>query len=122
MEIPGDSGQSEPGPNASLWPTDFMEKLQSVSLSPREETLSDRGPVCDVGKAELSSQSASQVLWSTGTLSSPIPNGFYSIIPVRRIFLFPFRIMPFFRATNPTVVKFSTVKFCSVIFIGCSIQ
>ena len=92
MEMSGDSGHSEPGPsNASWWPTDFMEKLQSVSLAPREETLSDRGFACDEDKAELSSQTASLVLWSTGTLSSPIPNGFYSIIPVRRLFFFLFK-------------------------------
>ena len=87
MEMSGDSGRSEPGSsNASWWPTDFMEKLQSVSLAPQEETLSGRGSPCDADKAELSSQTASQVLWSTGTLCSPIPNGFYSIIPVRRFF------------------------------------
>lgn len=88
----GDPGQSEPGPsNASWWPTDFMEKLQSVSLDSREGTLRCRGSACNLDKAELSSHSASQVLWSTGTLSSPIPNGFYSIIPVRRYFFFLFK-------------------------------
>lgn len=77
----GDSGP-EPGPsNASWWPTDFMEKLHSVSLAQREEALT----ACDEDKAELSSQTASQVLWSTGALSGPIPNGFYSIIPDKKL-------------------------------------
>lgn len=30
----------------------------------------------------LSSQTASQIFWKTGTLSEPIPNGFYSVVPV----------------------------------------
>ncbi|KAJ4782032.1 hypothetical protein LUZ62_066289 [Rhynchospora pubera] len=34
---------------------------------------------------DLPSQDASQVLWSTGVLSAPIPNGFYSIIPEKKL-------------------------------------
>ena len=30
----------------------------------------------------LPSNSASNILWTTGSLSEPIPNGFYSVIPV----------------------------------------
>ncbi|CAK9133223.1 unnamed protein product [Ilex paraguariensis] len=33
----------------------------------------------------FSSQTASQILWSTGMLSEPIPNGFYSVIPEKRL-------------------------------------
>ncbi|KAJ6810458.1 putative serine/threonine-protein kinase EDR1 isoform X2 [Iris pallida] len=83
MEISGDSGHSEPGPN--WWPEDFLEKFQSTVVSPREESLSSRGPTYNVEKTELSSATASQALWSTGTLSSPIPNGFYSIIPDKKL-------------------------------------
>ncbi|KAJ6830695.1 ATP binding protein [Iris pallida] len=83
MEISGDSGHSEPGPN--WWPEDFLEKFQSAAVSPGEEALPSRGTKYNVEKTELSSETASQVLWSTGTLSSPIPNGFYSIIPDKKL-------------------------------------
>ncbi|XP_010313901.1 serine/threonine-protein kinase EDR1 [Solanum lycopersicum] len=33
----------------------------------------------------LSSQTASQIFWKTGTLSEPIPNGFYSVVPEKRL-------------------------------------
>lgn len=86
MEKSGDSGRSDPGTsNAAWWTSDFVEKLQSVSLAPREETLTDRVSACFVGRREHSSQSACQILWSTGTFSGQLPNGFYSIIPVSGI-------------------------------------
>lgn len=67
-DMSGDSGQSGAGPsNATWWHSDCIEKLQSVSLVPQE------------------SLTASQVLWRTGTLSGPIPNGFYSIIPDKKL-------------------------------------
>lgn len=80
--MPGDSAHSEPGPsNSNWWPSDIVEKLPSVSLVQRGQGSSIRESVCNVRDCELSSNIASEVLWSTGTLSSPIPNGFYSIIP-----------------------------------------
>lgn len=83
MEMPCDS---KPCPaNASWLPSDLIEKLQSVSLASHGESVSRRGSVCHVDKADFSSQTASQVLWSTGTLSGPIPNGFYSIIPDKKL-------------------------------------
>ncbi|XP_038981436.1 serine/threonine-protein kinase EDR1-like isoform X2 [Phoenix dactylifera] len=85
-EKPGDAGQSDPRTsNAAWWTSDFVEKLQAVSLAPREETLTDRVSVCLAGRTEHSSQSASQILWSTGTFSAQIPNGFYSIIPDKKL-------------------------------------
>lgn len=83
-ETRDDAGPAEQGPpNASWWPSDFVDKFGSVSLGSHEETLSNtespRSPYQDV----LSSQTASQVLWQTGMLLEPIPNGFYSVIPVR---------------------------------------
>ena len=88
MELSGDSTRSEPvASNAAWWHSDIAENLKSVSLAPRGETLTTGGFPCDVWQAEYSSQAASQILWSTGTYSGLIPNGFYSIIPVRnRIF------------------------------------
>ena len=75
----GDSALSEQGTSSSTWwSSDFVESFESVSLDPREETA------CNIGKAELSCHTASQILWSTGTFSGSIPNGFYSVIPVSR--------------------------------------
>lgn len=86
--MPGDSGQSEPGPsNSTWWPSDFMEKLQSISLDPHERSSNIRQSADNVGQKELLSSSASQVLWATGALLDPIPNGFYSIIPVSQNFM-----------------------------------
>ncbi|URE07069.1 STYKc [Musa troglodytarum] len=80
MEMTGDSALSEQGTSSSTWwSSDFVESLQSVSLDPREETA------CNIGKAELSCHTASQILWSTGTFSGSIPNGFYSVIPDKKL-------------------------------------
>ncbi|KAL6286292.1 hypothetical protein ACE6H2_010682 [Prunus campanulata] len=85
-ETRDDAGPAEQGPpNASWWPSDFVDKFGSVSLGSHEETLSNtespKSPYQDV----LSSQTASQVLWQTGMLLEPIPNGFYSVIPDKRL-------------------------------------
>ncbi|KAJ8505974.1 hypothetical protein OPV22_006860 [Ensete ventricosum] len=80
MEMTGDSALSEHGTsNSTWWSSDFVESLQSVSLDPREETP------CNIGKAELSCHTASQILWSTGTFYGSIPNGFYSVIPDKKL-------------------------------------
>ncbi|XP_058100811.1 serine/threonine-protein kinase EDR1-like isoform X2 [Magnolia sinica] len=85
-ETPGDAGLLEPGPsNASWLPSGFMEKLKSVSLVSQEDTLNIRESACNLEQDELSSQTASQILWATGSFSGPIPNGFYSVIPEKRI-------------------------------------
>ena len=83
-ETRDDTGPAEQGPsNASWWPSDFIERFGSVSLGSQDEILSNtespRGSDQDVS----SSQKASQIVWRTGMLSEPIPNGFYSVIPVR---------------------------------------
>jgi len=82
-ETRGDSGPAEQGPsNTSWWPSDFMEKFESVSLGSQEETLSNKESPRSSEEGGLSPQRASQILWRTGMLSEPIPNGFYSVIPV----------------------------------------
>ncbi|KAJ8455262.1 hypothetical protein OPV22_035190, partial [Ensete ventricosum] len=85
-DLIGDSTRSEPmTSNAAWWHSDIAENLKSVSLSPRGETLTTGEFPCDVWQAEYSSQAASQILWSTGTFSGLIPNGFYSIIPDKKL-------------------------------------
>jgi hypothetical protein len=79
-ETPTSSGQSEASScEPSWWPPDFLEKVESVSISRQHEVL---------GAVRSSSWKASQSLWSTGTYSGLIPNGFYSIIPVRLLPIF----------------------------------
>jgi len=86
-----DAGPTEQGPsNVSWWPSDFVEKFGSVSLDSHDETLSNKESPRHFVKDVLSSQKASQTLWCTGMLSEPIPNGFYSVIPVRIDFYITF--------------------------------
>lgn len=79
-----DAGPSEQGPsNQTWWPSEFVEKFDSVHLGSQEEETSDSAK--DSGQDGLLSNSASNILWSTGSLSEPIPNGFYSVIPVSSV-------------------------------------
>lgn len=61
---------------------DFLEKFGSVSLDSKEEILRNKEPTYNVEDGLLSCKMASQILWSTGILSEPIPNGFYYVVPV----------------------------------------
>lgn len=83
-ETRDDAGPEEQGhSNATWWSSDFIEKFGSVSLGFHEESSSNRELPRTFEQDGLSSQTASQILWSSGVLSEPIPNGFYSVIPVR---------------------------------------
>ncbi|GMG98523.1 hypothetical protein Nepgr_000363 [Nepenthes gracilis] len=85
-ETHDDAGQAEQGSsNTTWWPSDFIEKFGSVSLVSQEESLGQKEATGNTEQDVLSSQTASQILWSTGVLSEPIPNGFYSVIPDKRI-------------------------------------
>ncbi|XWS33041.1 hypothetical protein CRYUN_Cryun22dG0043600 [Craigia yunnanensis] len=85
-ETRDDAGPAEQGPsNATWWSSDFIEKFGSVSLGSHEESLSNRKSPRNFEQDGLSSQTASQILWSTGTLSEPMPNGFYSVILDKRL-------------------------------------
>lgn len=64
------------------WPTDFVDNFGSVSLDSVKETMRDKELVENENYDRLSYKTASQVLWSRGMLSEPIPNGFYSVVPV----------------------------------------
>lgn len=83
-ETRDDAGPAEQGPsNASWWHSDFIERFGSVSLGSQDETLSNTESPRSSDQDVLTSQKASQILWRTGVLSEPIPNGFYSVVPVR---------------------------------------
>lgn len=87
MEERGDEvGPSEQrSPGAACWPSDFVEKFGSVSLDSKEENLRNKEPSENEIHDRLPCQTASQILWKTGTLSDPIPNGFYSVVAVSTI-------------------------------------
>lgn len=84
-ETRDDAGPTEQGPsNSAWWGLDFIEKFDSVSLLSQDDNLNNKeSPKSYDEDGNLSSQTVSQVLWSTGMLSEQIPNGFYSVIPVR---------------------------------------
>ncbi|KAG8659892.1 probable serine/threonine-protein kinase SIS8 isoform X2 [Manihot esculenta] len=85
-EMQDDSGPTEQGPSNSMWwGSDFMEKFESVSLLSQEESLNHKESPRNYEEDGLSSQTASQILWSTGMLSERIPNGFYSVMPDKRL-------------------------------------
>jgi hypothetical protein len=67
----------------SRWPSDFVGKFGSVSLGTQDETLNNKESPRHSNQDFMSPQRASQILWHTGMLSEPIPNGFYSVVPVR---------------------------------------
>ncbi|XP_071715347.1 serine/threonine-protein kinase EDR1-like isoform X2 [Rutidosis leptorrhynchoides] len=81
-------GTSEQGPsNNKWWPSEFVDKFGSVSLESKKETLNHRRSMSSTSYDRFisQSQSASQILWRTGVLSEPIPNGFYSVIHDKRL-------------------------------------
>ncbi|CAK8536310.1 unnamed protein product [Lathyrus sativus] len=83
-----DAGPSEQGSsnvNVSWWPSDFVEKFGSVALDSQDETINNKESSRHSDKDVLSPMKASQILWRTGVLSEPIPNGFYSVIPETRL-------------------------------------
>ncbi|XP_039044914.1 serine/threonine-protein kinase EDR1-like isoform X2 [Hibiscus syriacus] len=85
-ETRDDAGPVDQGPsNATWWSSDFIEKFGYVSLGSQEESISNRESPKTFEQDGLSSQTASQVFWSSEMFSEPIPNGFYSVIPDKRL-------------------------------------
>ncbi|XP_015169677.1 serine/threonine-protein kinase EDR1 isoform X3 [Solanum tuberosum] len=84
-EIPDEVGlQDHRYPSTAWWPSEFAEKFGSVSLDGKEEIMRNQ-ELTEREYNALSSQTASQIFWKTGTLSEPIPNGFYSVVPEKRL-------------------------------------
>ena len=76
----GPTGQG-PSHNA-WWPSNFMERLRTVSLFSSEEAVNSKETSSGKTIEGLASHRASQILWASGQLSEPIPNGFYSVVLV----------------------------------------
>ncbi|XP_057796212.1 serine/threonine-protein kinase EDR1-like isoform X1 [Salvia miltiorrhiza] len=72
-------------PSGSWWPSDFAESFGSISLESRNENLRTKEYNNKEKYDRLSYKRASQILWSTGVLSEPIPNGFYSVVPDKKL-------------------------------------
>ncbi|KAF3656600.1 hypothetical protein FXO37_15372 [Capsicum annuum] len=70
-------------PDSPWWPADISDKLQLINLVSSEDkansTLSSKQE-----PDGLASKRASQILWDTGELAEPIPDGFYFVVPERR--------------------------------------
>ncbi|XP_073279452.1 probable serine/threonine-protein kinase SIS8 isoform X1 [Primulina huaijiensis] len=79
----GSSGQRVS--NTEWWPTDFVDNFRSVSLDSVKETMRDKELVEKENYDRFPYKTASQILWSTGMLSEPLPNGFYSVVPEKKL-------------------------------------
>ncbi|KAJ4976744.1 hypothetical protein NE237_001850 [Protea cynaroides] len=81
-----EDAREDPGPSGAMWwASGFIEKFQSVSLVSQEDTSCSKELKRNKKEDELSSQTASQILWATGMLCGSIPNGFYSVIPDKKL-------------------------------------
>ncbi|KAK9065278.1 hypothetical protein SSX86_016661 [Deinandra increscens subsp. villosa] len=80
------SAEQDPSCN-TWWPSEFNDKFETVASDVNKETPTHRRSMSSSTYDRLLSQSqtASQILWSTGVLSRPIPNGFYSVIHDKRL-------------------------------------
>ncbi|PIN02573.1 Non-specific serine/threonine protein kinase [Handroanthus impetiginosus] len=83
QDDPGPSEQRSP--SATWWHSDFAENFGSISLESKDENLGNKEFNNKEKYDSLSYKSASQILWSTGMLSGPIPNGFYSVVPDKKL-------------------------------------
>lgn len=77
------AGHTDQRSSGAAWsPQDLVEKLGSVSLDSNDENSRRKEYNVNEKSGSWSSNKASQILWRTGMLSEPIPNGFYSIVAV----------------------------------------
>uniref|UniRef100_A0A0D3C5V9 Protein kinase domain-containing protein n=1 Tax=Brassica oleracea var. oleracea TaxID=109376 RepID=A0A0D3C5V9_BRAOL len=83
--VNGDVPSESESPIPTPWPSEVLEtpSLASVGLHCSNEELPRNGVL-----HKMSCYGASNILWSTGSFSEPIPNGFYSVILDDRFNLF----------------------------------
>lgn len=62
--------------------SELAERVKLLSVESQGEGLSRESPPRSVEQDVSPGQRASQLLWDTGMLCEPIPNGFYSVVPV----------------------------------------
>ncbi|XP_059290669.1 serine/threonine-protein kinase EDR1-like isoform X1 [Lycium ferocissimum] len=85
MEKTGnDTGPASLPPDSPWWPADISKKLQQITLVSSEDKTNSTVLSSKQEPEGLASKRASQILWDTGELAEPIPDGFYFVIPERR--------------------------------------
>ncbi|ANM62200.1 Mitogen activated protein kinase kinase kinase-like protein [Arabidopsis thaliana] len=77
-----DAGPSEPNPPS---PTLRPSEVEKIYVPVCQGSLAETSNLDQDG---VSSYEASNIFWSTGSLSDPIPSGFYTVIPVERLMHF----------------------------------
>lgn len=77
----------ERGEDESL-SSELAERVKLLSVESQGEGLSRESPPRSVEQDVSPGQRASQLLWDTGMLCEPIPNGFYSVVPVSCFYFF----------------------------------
>lgn len=82
-ETVGDSGPEADTSHYRWLSPSLGEKMQAIDLCSQEE-ISGGVPGCSE-EEEVPPQAASQMLWETGILNCRIPNGFYSVIPDKKL-------------------------------------
>ncbi|KAJ4869864.1 Protein kinase superfamily protein [Raphanus sativus] len=65
--------------------SELAERVKLLSVESQGEGLSRESPPRSVEQDVSPGQRASQLLWDTGMLCEPIPNGFYSVVPDKRV-------------------------------------
>ncbi|XP_040376413.1 serine/threonine-protein kinase EDR1-like isoform X2 [Oryza brachyantha] len=84
-DLPDDQGQSDAHPSdPNWWPSHVENKFRPISLTKQGADLGSAESSLDCREGNHSLWAA-QTLWCTGCLSSPIPNGFYSVIPDKKL-------------------------------------
>lgn len=68
--------------DAPWWPADISDKLQLITLESSEDKTNSTVLSSKQEPEGLASKRVSQILWDTGELAEPIPDGFYFVIPV----------------------------------------
>ncbi|KAJ8549479.1 hypothetical protein K7X08_033186 [Anisodus acutangulus] len=85
MEKTGNvTGPASLPPDSPWWPADISEKLQQITLVSSEDGANSTVLSSKQEPEVLASMRASQILWDTGELAEPIPDGFYFVVPERR--------------------------------------
>ncbi|KAL9691984.1 hypothetical protein QQ045_012413 [Rhodiola kirilowii] len=74
----------EESPSTLPTPSD-INKNKFIPVSPEDEKKHAGEPSNGDNRYEQPTQNATKVLWTTGSLSEPIPNGFYSVAPEKRL-------------------------------------
>lgn len=94
------SQQASSSASATCWPSELAERVKSLSFEPQGEGLVRESPR-SVEQDVPPGQRASQHLWDTGMLCEPIPNGFYSVVPVSNLFIFQILLLVIWDAGFP---------------------